>query len=190
MKAIFVVALVAYFIAIKTLPEYMANRLNIKNMLSGTGSGRTIIWKNFITIYANGGTAAQIFGFGRGACKWLYYDFTGTTYYLPHNMYIKTLIEGGIVGVLCLLIMLVSCFKRAIKAKNTLAIAILSAFVLSAAFLDMDDTRTMWIVLLFVYQNFETVENKRRIQALETNNAESEQERRNNEIIVNSSANI
>ena len=151
---VLVVALIAYAIAIRVLPEYMAERLKLSNVFGSTGSGRTIIWNNFAEIYKNGNVLTYLFGFGRGSCKYLYYEYTNGTYYLPHNMYIKTLIEGGIIGCFLLLNIMALCFKKAIKEHNFLACSILVAFLISGSFLDMDDTRTMWIIFLFLYFKF------------------------------------
>lgn len=149
------ILLIIYLIALKVLPEYMVDRIRIESLIGGTGSGRTIIWGNFFKIYNEGSIFNKIFGFGRGSCSLLYFNYTKKTYYLPHNMYIKTLIEGGITGELLLILPCIISIKKCFKEANVLGLSIIVGFYFSAFFLDMDDTRTMWIIWLFAFINNE-----------------------------------
>lgn len=127
-------------------PEYITERFSISHMLQDGGSGRLTIWKNFLTYYGKQDLATWLFGVGRDVPPTIYLQEFGRTYY-PHNLYVKTLMEGGIVGIALLLAVFWHIWKKAYKAKNGMLIAIICAFMFGSLFLDMDNMRVFWLIL-------------------------------------------
>lgn len=143
-----VAAVVALIVAIKFLPDYILNRFTLENMIGGGGSGRTTIWKNYLEYYINGGFVQILFGNGRDILPHIYETLHDRFVY-PHNLYVKTLLEGGVVG----LILLLGCFfyllRKTYRQKNGTAFCVICAFMFGALFLDMDNMRVFFVMFAF-----------------------------------------
>lgn len=143
-----VVAVVALIIALKFLPDYILNRFTLENMIGGGGSGRITIWKNYLEYYVNGGIAQIFFGNGRDVLPNIY-EAMHDRFVYPHNLYVKTLLEGGIVGLILLMGCFVYLLRKTFRQKNGVAFCVLCAFMFGALFLDMDNMRVFFIMFGF-----------------------------------------
>lgn len=127
-------------------PKYITERFSIAHMLQDGGSGRLMIWTNFLTYYKNQNLLVWLFGVGRDISPIIHLQEFGHTYY-PHNLYVKTLLESGLIGLLLLILVLLHILKKSFKNKNGVLIAIICAFMFGAMFLDMDNMRVFWLIL-------------------------------------------
>lgn len=143
---LFIVLLILYNI----LPENIVGRFNIFNSIkTDGGSGRLEIWKNMLTIYVNGSFISKFFGYGRESSIVLYKNMTGINY-TPHNLYIKILLEFGIVGLFLVIIGMINILKWTIKNDNAFLFAILVGISVGSLFLDMDNTRVIWFIIFLL----------------------------------------
>lgn len=125
------------------LPDWIVSRFAVSNLINSTGSGRTIIWSNYWQTYKNSSFLHLIFGYGRGAIY-------GDLYKLAtHNMYLKALIEGGIIGFVVFVALFVILLKNVLKNKNYMGIAVVFGFMVSGMFLDLDDYRVFPVLIMF-----------------------------------------
>ncbi len=139
---------VAYFVFLNVLPDWIAERFDLKNIITGTGSGRTIIWKEYLIAYAKAPFLNKLFGFGRGAI-YAYEQMGIPVQNCTHNLYIKALIEGGVVGVAFLIFLLVGLVKHIRRSKNKALYAILLGYLVGGTFLDVDDYRIAYLLYAF-----------------------------------------
>ncbi|NCA91852.1 O-antigen ligase domain-containing protein [bacterium] len=125
------------------LPEWIVSRFAIKNLITSTGSGRTIIWKYYWQTYKNGSFLHLLIGYGRGSIY-------GSIYRLAtHNMYLKSLIEGGLIGFTLFIYFFVILLRNVFRYKNYLGIAVVFGFMVSGMFLDLDDYRVFPVLIMF-----------------------------------------
>ena len=132
------------------LPADLLARFDIKEILHGTGSGRTIIWSNYMNLYMNADLFTNIFGFGRDYIPSIYFELFGHTGYYPHNLYIKTLAEGGLFGFTIFIIMVAWSIKRLKELNNGLVLSAFLGLLVGSIFLDMDNMRIFWVLLFFI----------------------------------------
>lgn len=143
-----VVLVIAVMLANFLLPEYISQRFTLSNMLEGGGSGRLTIWKNYFAMYSEQNLFGLLFGVGRNSAPSLYLENFGRSYY-AHNIFVRALLETGIIGLALLIALLVFILKKGIKEKNGALVAALLGFVTGAFFLDMDNMRVFWLLIAF-----------------------------------------
>lgn len=136
------------------VPQDMLSRFTLKNMLSSGGSGRTTIWKNYLSIYSSGNPLQLLFGFGKDVPPKIYLESFGRGYY-AHNLYVKELVEGGIVGLALFLYLCLKTLVTAKRRKNGLVFCAFAGFLVGSLFLDMDNMRIYWILMFFAYMRTE-----------------------------------
>lgn len=144
------VAVILFLIAYPFIPDSVLSRFTLENMLSGGGSGRLTIWKNYLWLYKTGGIKVWLFGYGKDVLPDIYFNYFGRVYY-PHNMYIKALADGGIVGLILLISLCIGCIKKCIKDKSAANLGAWLGFMVGAFFLDMDNMRIFWFLLFVIY---------------------------------------
>ncbi len=84
-------------------------------------------------------------------------DANGHIEYNPHNQYLQTAMEIGVIGLLLLLILIVSALKLAVKYRNTALLILVSALAFNSLFESMFQRQSgivfcsFWICLLIVW---------------------------------------
>lgn len=99
------------------LPSYITERFTLQHILQDGGSGRLTIWSNYLSYYAEQNLDFWLFGAGRDVPPTqIYLPEFGVVYY-SHNLFIKALIEGGIVGLTLLVGSIVYLLKKGLQIK-------------------------------------------------------------------------
>ena len=125
----------------------MLSRFSISALLSNGGTGRLDIWKAAMRYYVSQDSFHMILGNGLGSfAESVRYVAIGNDYqYVSHNMFVNTLIEGGIVGLSLLISCFVTLYIHAIKNKNLLGVLAVTGFIVSGLSLDVQSYRTFAI---------------------------------------------
>lgn len=125
----------------------MLSRFSISALLSNGGTGRLDIWKAAMRYYVSQDPFHMILGNGLGSfAESVRYVAIGNDYqYVSHNMFVNTLIEGGIVGLSLLISCFVTLYIHAIKNKNLLGVLAVTGFIVSGLSLDVQSYRTFAI---------------------------------------------
>ena len=121
----------------------------MEHILQDGGSGRLTIWSNYLSYYADQMPSFWIFGAGRDVPPTEIYLVEFGREYYSHNLFIKALMEGGVIGIALLIGSMVYLLRNGIKNKNGLFVAALIAFVVGAMFLDLDNMRIFYIIAAF-----------------------------------------
>ncbi len=159
----FCIAIIAlYFIVFglfsDKLPSWIVERFDFKKVIHGTGSGRTIIWADYLTKFREASVFRQLFGHGRG----IIYE---SDFYkiATHNMFIKALIEGGIVGLIAYVTFLIYMFCYAAKRYDFKSVSFIAGYIVSGMFLDLDDYRVFPVMIILTVM-FAKKEEERRLR--------------------------
>lgn len=144
-----VIGIIGLILFFNLLPSYITERFTLQHILQDGGSGRLTIWSNYLSYYAEQNLDFWLFGAGRDVPPTqIYLPEFGVVYY-SHNLFIKALIEGGIVGLTLLVGSIVYLLKKGIANKNGIFVATLIAFVVGAIFLDLDNMRIFYLILAY-----------------------------------------
>lgn len=144
-----VIGIIGLILFFNLLPSYITERFTLQHILQDGGSGRLTIWSNYLSYYSEQNLDFWLFGAGRDVPPTqIYLPEFGVVYY-SHNLFIKALIEGGIVGLTLLVGSIVYLLKKGIANKNGIFVATLIAFVVGAIFLDLDNMRIFYLILAY-----------------------------------------
>lgn len=148
----FFIAAIAVVIAYFLLPEWIIERFSIANMIESGGSGRIQVWSDYLYIYLNGTLSSTLFGFGRG---YIYDTSSMVNGKCTHNIFLKSLVEGGIIGLILNLIFIYQLFTTARKAQTKEMIAVVLGYLVCGIFLDLDDYRIfpLMIIIIMMYKD-------------------------------------
>ena len=120
-------------------------------MISDGGSGRLTLWKDFLNYYSGESLGEIVFGNGRG----FIYDAYMITRNCTHNIFLKSLVEGGLIGFILHIILFVELFITVNKSKSKDMSAIIAGYIGCGVFLDLDDYRIfpLMIIIIMMYKD-------------------------------------
>lgn len=124
---------------LRFLPESVAERFTIGNIIESGGSNRTNIWEKYCaTIFSS----PLILLFGAGNSTEVF-----NMRISAHNYIIGSWYEYGIVGVALLVILYRSSFKKAVEKKNSFSFCILVGALIMALFLSVSRMLPFWLCI-------------------------------------------
>ena len=138
--SLFVIALVVLF---SQLSPELLSRFSISGLLSSGGSGRSKIWAAGIKKFLQADPFHMVFGYGHGSFpSAVNYFGKGRNYpYEAHNIFINSIIEGGIVGTALLVNAFAQSFSVAYRRKNIAGFIALAGFFITGLTLDVQSYR-------------------------------------------------
>lgn len=133
------------------LPHTVKDRLTLEAVIKTHGSGRFRVWKIAWETFLNSSFMRQLFGNGFNSFMYVirYGSQGGHQDLMAHNVIVQMLVEGGILGVILLLGMIISQFHLAIKKHDNMMIIALVGLFISALSIDMQVTRIWGFILTF-----------------------------------------
>lgn len=137
------------FYAIQDLiPDWVLNRFTLNEIQIGGGSGRVNIWSYNLSYFANMPIANILFGTGFSTFASVSELSIGVPK-VAHSIYIQSLIEGGIIGLMLIMLLLISSIRRSWRNNNYFATAALIGASVGGLVLDIHISRFFWMILLF-----------------------------------------
>lgn len=136
------------------IPIWILERFDIKSIISSNGSGRLLIWEDYLNYFFNSNFINIILGNGKGFTH-NFYSLLTQKRYMPHNIYIGMLIDCGIIGLIILMTLFVSLIIYSLKNKQFVSLSFILGYMTSGCFLDLNEYRifTILIIMTFLYNN-------------------------------------
>ena len=118
-----------FYIGIELLPEVLKSRFDFAAALDSGATGRFDIWDNAFTLFEDSGTLRKLFGQGTATARWCmrYYLFDIDN--VTHNMFIETLLELGIVGLVLYTVAIFGFARKAFSQDDKFAFAVIMGMV-------------------------------------------------------------
>lgn len=138
------------------IPESNIERLlqTQEQLAEGDLTGRGYIWDRALNAFHNQAPIRMIIGVGYDQFPFLYNQSYGT-FSAPHNTYLATFVEQGLIGCIILLYILIFTFKKAFvlcRRNQSLAyLGMLIPVLLAMMTLGLQTRRWLWIILLLIY---------------------------------------
>lgn len=112
---IIVIISLSLYIGTQFLSDDILARFTLQNVRETGGTGRTVIWKKAIKMFEKSGVIRKMFGQGIGntVAAWPRYGFFEM--HVCHNMFIESLVEIGIIGLLAYISTIYCFIKHAFK---------------------------------------------------------------------------
>ncbi len=119
-------------VMIDYLPEYLKVRFTVDNVVENGGTGRTELWGQVFDLFINGNVFRQLFGYGTATIVWCFERYGYSEVKVAHNMFLETLAELGVVGLILYAAAIFSFIKAAFKFKDKFSFSvIICMFILS-----------------------------------------------------------
>ncbi|WP_214744399.1 O-antigen ligase [Exiguobacterium sp. s189] len=140
--------IIAFSLVKNYIPEWVLSRFTIEEITVGGGSGRTEIWLANLHYFEQMSFLGILFGNGFSTFSYISSISLGIAR-APHSIYVQSLIEGGIFGLLITVFLIMSAMKRALSINRKYIFAALCGAAVGGITLDIHVSRFLWMILLF-----------------------------------------
>ena len=151
-KTIAIVSIVAaaLYIGATFLSEDILVRFTIENVSATGGTGRTRIWENAFILFGKSDLLRKVFGQGVGntVCAWSHYGILEA--HVCHNMFIESLIELGVVGLIAYIAMIFEFIKTAYKYFDKYAFGVISVMFFLSLSTSISTFKPYVNIMLFI----------------------------------------
>ena len=113
-----------------------------------TGSGRTVIWRESLELFAHSDLTTLLFGGGSGFSYQICGKAFGRTIESPHNNYLEILYNYGVIGLTIFISLLIHWFKC--YSKNILAVSLILVLVVSSLTLSPLMYLPFWSLIILI----------------------------------------
>ena len=128
----FVFVFIAINVILDNLPKELRVRFSFDNVVDSGGSGRTELWANAIDMFKNANIFTKFFGFGTSTVRYNMLQLAYARTNVVHNIFLETLVELGIVGLIIYSVAIFLFAKEAFQNEDKFAFsAIVCMIVLS-----------------------------------------------------------
>lgn len=159
-RKIVLVAFVAVLITvmIEYLPDSLRLRFSFENVMEDGGSGRTNLWEQAVDLFLNGNIFRQLWGFGTATIAWCFARYGYSEINVAHNMFIETLAELGIVGLILYSLAIFSFIKTAFKFKDKFSFGVIFCMLIMSLSTSIYTFKPYFNIMLFIVilQNMQT----------------------------------
>ena len=151
-RKIVLIVLVALImiVMIDDLPDYLKLRFTIANVVEDGGSGRTDLWKQTFDLFASGNTFRQLFGVGTATVAWCFSNYGYSEVNVTHNMFIETLAELGVIGLILYSMAIASFIKAAFKFKDKYSFAVIFCMLIMSMSTSIYTFKPYFNIMLFI----------------------------------------
>lgn len=118
------IAIVLYF-GVSFLSEEILSRFTIQDVMATGGTGRFDIWAKALNLFKESNAFRKLFGQGIGntVTSWSHYGIS--EFHVCHNMFIESLLEIGVIGLVLYTSMIFSFIKVAFVQKEKYAFGVI-----------------------------------------------------------------
>ena len=152
--------LIVLFVVTPYLPSNITERLSIKSVAQDSASNRFTIWERSLELFLSSNPINMFFGHGFLTFK----NIVGVGM-VSHNLFLQTLIEGGILMLTVIVIMFTKII-RYFKSKDGLMLAYTIAVIAMSCSLDVIVSRFLWNyfiiagIFILIYDRAAQTDNK------------------------------
>ena len=143
--------MIAVYVGMTFLSDSMADRFTVASILESKGTHRFEIWAEAFDLFGRSNILRQLFGYGIQGVTTAFanygYSFAG---YVMHNMFIETLLELGILGLISYCIMVVSFCLHSIKMKDKFAFGVLIMMVVMSMSTSISTFKPYFNIMMFI----------------------------------------
>lgn len=146
--SMFILILVIYHFIFQFLPRDVKSRLSIEAVKETGGTGRVEIWLDALYYFKNMEPIQMFLGNGLGTFASIY-EKNFFSYHGPHNIFLQSLLDGGIFGLTIFLILIISIIWYTIKTKNWVGLSILIGTIVVSLGLETWNKKFFWNAMFF-----------------------------------------
>lgn len=134
----------------RIVPSSVIQRFSLDYLHNDSGAGRFDIWKKCLAFYKDNGLFREIFGTGAATFQYL----IPYNNHAAHNIYLQTLIEGGVVNFIILVLFLYNIFICNLRNKNYIVFSTFVGCCVCGLGIDINISRFFWICIFLSLCSF------------------------------------
>lgn len=145
-----VIILMAFSQLIDYLPPTLQARFTVADVARDGGSGRGEIWANGIDLYSNASIFRWIFGFGTATTKSLFAYYNYSQVNVMHNIFLETLVELGIIGLVFYCVSIGKFLKRASEFNDKFSFSVIVCMIVMSLSTSLYTFKPYFNIMLFI----------------------------------------
>ncbi|MEK4228820.1 O-antigen ligase family protein [Solibacillus sp. FSL H8-0538] len=127
------------------LPQTITQRFDASFTVQDGAAGRGAIWESIIYKFNDSPNFNMLFGWGAGTIR--NFTYNGS---VGHNIWIESLVEVGVIGVLVLFIFYFTFFKKALKMDEYVVSASFIGYMIMAMSMSLYSYKPIWNIILLI----------------------------------------
>ncbi|MBQ6999016.1 MAG: O-antigen ligase family protein [Clostridia bacterium] len=136
-----------YMIIMAIMPEELLARFDLSYTEEDRGAGRFDIWQSLLEQYADFGFVRHFAGVGAAAIR-VY------SRKVAHNLWIETLFELGIIGLVLIILMYIAFGKRAWRSKEKICFSVLIGYIIMSLSMSLGVFKPIYVIFTMINLNF------------------------------------
>lgn len=140
------------YIATTFIEKDILLRFSLQEIEESNGTGRYDIWDSALDSFAHANVLRQLIGFGTGTARDITYlsGFSFPRHSVFHNMFIESLLEVGVFGLVLYFMHVFSFFGAALKRRDVFCIAIMTCMIVLSLSTSIYTFKPYWNIMLFI----------------------------------------
>lgn len=125
----FVFVFIAINVILDNLPKELRVRFSFDNVADSGGSGRIELWANAIDMFKNANIFTEFFGYGTNTVAYNMAILKYSRVNVVHNIFLETLVELGIVGLIIYSVAIFLFAKKAFQNEDKFAFSVIVCMI-------------------------------------------------------------
>lgn len=148
--AILLMGTIGVVLLANMIPETVLQRFNPTVIRESGGVGRYQLWLDSINAFGNANVFRQLFGFGTGSILTVARKFSFSKIAVVHNIFLQTLLEVGLIGLVLFLVFVLGFWNEARKSGNIFALSVISGMIVLSLSVSIYTFKPYWNIMLFI----------------------------------------
>lgn len=143
--------MIALYVGMTFLSDSMVDRFSVASVLESKGTHRFEIWEEAFDLFGRSNVLRKLFGYGIQGVTTAFanfgYSFAG---YVMHNMFVETLLELGVFGLVSYCIMVLSFCVHALKLKDKFSFGVIIMMVIMSMSTSISTFKPYFNIMMFI----------------------------------------
>ncbi|PWJ70850.1 O-antigen ligase [Ruminococcaceae bacterium R-25] len=147
-----ILIIAAFAIILYFMPESLRERYSLNTIINSQGVGRYAIWEEGIRVFKESSFITKFFGAGTGTVTSIIqiFEYGKMHGYVMHNIFLETLIETGIIGLLIYLFAIGSFIRASYKFQDKFSFAVIISMVTLSFSTSLHTFKPYFNIMLFI----------------------------------------
>lgn len=147
---IIIFIVVAMGIVMSYMPSEIVNRFTAEAIKTSNGTGRYDLWEDSISAFKDSNIIRQLVGYGTATARDITYLFHFRIHNVIHNIFVESLIEIGVIGLLLYICHIASFFICAIRRREVFSYSIMLGMIVISVSSSLYAFKPYWNIMLFI----------------------------------------
>lgn len=144
----------AIMVLMNYLPEDLQMRFTIDDVVESNGTGRIDIWEQAIDLFKDSDIFRKMFGQGTATIVWCFRYFGYSRIKVTHNIFLETLVELGVIGLLLYMSAIFSFIKAAWNRRNAFAFGVIMGMLVLSLSTSLYTFKPYFNIMLYIVMLF------------------------------------